>query len=188
MFELKYRSIVLRNPCEKDLEDYNNWLTIDIEWQNWDAPWEIREEEDVEQFLSRIRDAVGKSPDISYRLEIQTDDGQHIGWVSSYLIDDDETKRAVGIDIPPACARGKGHGKYALILFMAYLFEKTQADTLYTQTWSGNYPMLALAEYAGFAETRRIKDLREVCGKKFDALTFAISKADFIRLHGDIMK
>ena len=39
--------------------------------------------------------------------------------------------------------------------------------------------MIALAEKLGFKEVRRLKDLREVNGEKYDGLTFAITKTEF---------
>jgi RimJ/RimL family protein N-acetyltransferase len=45
---------------------------------------------------------------------------------SRHRIDDDREKIAVGINIPPIGARGKGFGENALTLFMKYLFS---ADT-----------------------------------------------------------
>jgi len=95
----------------------------------------------------------------------------------------DEGWVAVGLDIPPRDKRGRGYGKAALCAYMDYLFDKLDVDVLYTQTWSGNLPMISLAAKIGFAEVRRIKDLREVDGKRYDALTFAITREDFRRRH-----
>jgi RimJ/RimL family protein N-acetyltransferase len=96
-------------------------------------------------------------------------------------MDDDKTKLAVGIDIVPEDARARGYGRNAFVCWIGYLFNKTKANAVYTQTWSGNYPMIALAGSVGFAEVRRLKGLREVNGKKFDALTFKILKEEFER-------
>ena len=62
---------------------------------------------------------------------------------------------------------------------MRDLFETR--EVLYTQTWSGNLSMIALAEKVGFTEVGRIKDLREVRGEKYDALTFAMTKDEFLK-------
>ncbi len=45
-------------------------------------------------------------------------------------------------------------------------------DEIYTQTWSGNTRMVALAEKLGFVEINRKKDLRIVNGQKYDGLSF----------------
>ena len=55
--------------------------------------------------------------------------------MGNYRIDDDKQKIAVGIDIPPVDARGKGFGENALTLFIKYLFSvNNNMKTLYTQT------------------------------------------------------
>lgn len=62
-------------------------------------------------------------PDKVYgKLEIETSTGEHIGWVSSYYIDVEKTKLAVGIDIPEVAHSGRGYGRNALALFLSYLF------------------------------------------------------------------
>jgi len=180
---MKNGSIVLRYINEDDINDYIHWTTVETEWGEWDAPWE---EDDGEDFVERQRDALNKTPVIFTKLEIETNLGQHIGWVSSYGINGDKTKTAVGIDIPPIDARGKGYGECALSLFMAYLFIKSDLDTLYAQTWSGNTSMIRLAEKIGFIEIDRIYKLREVKGKKYDALTFSISKEEFFNKYPDL--
>ena len=177
--KLKNDKVFLRYIKESDIENYIKWTTVETEWQNWDAPWEQDENDD--SFLIRQKEAVKETPQDYGKLEIENISGEHIGWVSTYYIDEDKEKLAVGIDIIPLSDRGKGYGKAALSLFMKYLFESR--DVLYTQTWSGNLPMIALAKKLGFAEVGRIKDLREVNGKRYDALTFAITKEEFLKLY-----
>ena len=86
---------------------------------------------------------------------------------------------AVGIDIPPLSARGKGYGESALSLYMAYLFIHHHQNSLYTETWSGNTGMIRLAEKIGFREAQRIQNTHEVRGNRYDALTFSITKESF---------
>jgi len=167
-------NITLRYIKPSDIADYIRWITTETEWCDWDAPWEAG---DNDAFVARQKSNLEKSPEVYSKLEIDTLDGRHIGWVSSYNIKNDQNKTAVGIDIPAVTDRGKGYGKNALTLFMAYLFG--YKNILYTQTWSGNTPMIRLAEKIGFVETSRIKNVREVRGKRYDALTFAITKEDF---------
>ena len=167
-------NVILRYITEIDIEDYIRWMTIENEWRDWDAPWE---EDNSAEFIERQRAAVKVSPSAYGKLEIYTLTGRHIGWVSAYNIDGDKNRRAVGIDVVPVEYRGKGYGESALTLFMAYLFETE--NTLYTQTWSGNAAMIRLAAKIGFIEFERITDLHIVRGKKYDALTFSISRDDF---------
>ena len=171
---LKNKNITLRYIRESDIADYIRWTTTETEWYNWDAPWEW-EGDDGSEFVERQKNNLDKTPERYTKLEIDTAEGKHIGWVSCYKTD--EEKLAVGIDIPAVGNRGHGYGYNALAMFMAYLFE--HEDVLYTQTWSGNTPMLRLAEKLGFTECGRIPGIREVRGGKYDALTFLVTKAEF---------
>jgi RimJ/RimL family protein N-acetyltransferase len=149
---------------------------VETEWSDWDAPWDV---DDGCAFVDRQRKALGETPQAFRKLEIDDRTGRHVGWVSSYHIEGDQTKTAVGINLPSVYDRGKGFGENALSAFMAYLFRAE--SVLYTQTWSGNTAMLRLAEKIGFTEVERAKDLRVVKGRKYDALTFSVSKDDFFR-------
>jgi len=173
---IKNKDITLRNIIEDDIEDYIRWTTTETEWGEWDAPWE---DNDSNDFVERQRLAIKDIPQFYSKLEIDDSSGQHIGWVSSYNIDDSKEKIAVGIDIPPVGLRCKGYGESALSLFIAYLLNHRGINIVYTQTWSGNTPMLRLADKIGFVEIKRILNLREVRGRLFDALTFSISRDDF---------
>jgi RimJ/RimL family protein N-acetyltransferase len=176
------RNVVLRKTIQSDIADYVKWTTTETEWRNWDVPWETWGADDAEEFVDirRLTMLLDACEDIG-TLEIEAD-GCHVGWVVHYEIscNDFKGKTAVGLVIPPVSARNRGYGKDALVLWMAYLFEKLKVDAIYAQTWSGNLPMIALAHKIGFTEVRRIKDLREVRSQKYDALTFSISKDDFV--------
>ena len=180
--QLKNKNIILRYINESDIADYERWTTIETEWNNWDAPWE---DDDLNEFAERQTAHLKFVPETFTKLEIETITGQHIGWVTKYNIDEVKEKTAVGIDIPPINDRGKGYGHNALSLFMAYLFETE--EILYIQTWSGNSPMLRLAEKIGFIEIERKINIRMVKGEYYDALTFAISKEDFFNKNVDLL-
>jgi RimJ/RimL family protein N-acetyltransferase len=156
---------------------------VETEWCGWDAPWE---DDDGNAFVENQRRLIGKTHAIYRKLEIDDAQGRHIGWVSTYYVDGDKTKTAVGIDLPGVSDRGKGFGENALSVFMAYLFDTE--SVLYTQTWSGNTAMLRLAEKIGFTEIERIKNLREVRGERYDALTFSISKDRFFQKYPNLSK
>lgn len=173
---------------ESDIEDYVRWFTTETEWSNTDAPWEpIDSDEESEraswrEYYERVKNL---PKDVSrHKLEIEWN-GRHVGWVTSYPIDENyewigEIKgsqtvyRAIGIDICKADLWGKGIGTNALRAFMNYCF-KNEADELYTQTWSGNVRMIRCAEKLGFTEYKRNIGTREVNGQKYDALTFRFS-------------
>jgi RimJ/RimL family protein N-acetyltransferase len=183
-----YKNTVLRPFREGDLADVQRWFTTETEWGRWDAPWE--EFGDIDEFLAGKREYLqkitSKPPDVYFSLEIETDAGRHIGWVSRYDMLDDENLIALGLDIPPQDARGRGYGKNAFKLWIAYNFKHSDADEIYTQTWSGNYPMLGLAESIGFKEIGRIRGVRRVRGERYDALTFSIAREEFFQAYPEL--
>jgi RimJ/RimL family protein N-acetyltransferase len=186
MFILKGKRIVLRDFIKEDIEDYVKWNTTCREWMLWDAPWEFDEDEifDEEKFRQKKLEWIKqpKKP-IRTRLEIclNNEEKTHIGWVSCYLIDeqfhytDQDGKCAIGIDIPDPNYRSKGYGKDAYLLFIHYLKVKG-IEEIYTQTWSGNHPMINLAKSVGFEECNRYCEYRIVRGETYDGLTFKLIK------------
>lgn len=183
--KIEFENIILRDMTESDIEDYVRWFTVSTEWANTDAPWEpIESDEATERaswrkYYESVKDLPG---DVRrWKFEIEWN-GKHIGWVSSYPIDEnyewiDEIKdgqvayRAIGIDICEADVWGKGIGTNALRAFMNYYFEGGICE-LYTQTWSGNVRMIRCAKKLGFIECNRNIGTREVNGQRYDGLTF----------------
>ena len=80
---------------------------------------------------------------------------------------------ALGLDIPDTAQRGRGYGSAAMRRMMAY-YRGLGHTSFLTQTWSGNERMIALAKKLGFREVSRLRGLRLVNGKSYDALTFRL--------------
>ncbi|WP_160680407.1 GNAT family N-acetyltransferase [Clostridium sp. C8-1-8] len=180
-FELHNNKVWLRDMCEADIDDYIIWNTTEIEWQNWDSPWEKEEKVDVYKLRESLKLRLhSKIPRSRRRLEICKSDGNHIGWVSSYYINGDISKLAVGIDIPNQSYRGEKLGQAALSLFIAYKFETEDVDNIYTETWSGNYRMIKLAEKLGFQLAKREFNSINLDGQVYHGLTFKLDKIKFI--------
>ncbi len=173
--------ICLRDMVESDIEDYVRWFTAETEWMDWDAPWEAeKSDEEAERknwtaYYQQVKDRPADAP--RWKFEIEAD-GVHIGWVSAYddmgdFTPPEKDALAVGIDIPEKSCRGKGAGSAALKAFLDYLRGRGHT-VLYTQTWSGNLPMIALEKKLGFREIHRARGVRTVRGAAYDALTFQI--------------
>ncbi len=187
--KLEFDNIVLRDMEESDIESYVRWFTTETKWSDVDAPWEpIESDEETERNSWReYYEAVKDIPDDACRWKFEIEwNGRHIGWVSSYLIDENYEwigepeegqifYRAIGIDICESDVWDNGIGTNALRAFMNYYFENG-VDELYTQTWSGNGPMLRCAEKLGFIECNRNVGIREVNGQKYDGLTLRAEK------------
>jgi len=186
---LETERLILRDFTEADIPKRIEWETTDREWQTWDGPWEYegltpeQEQENLSEYIAGLGElakkcALRKADELrfSFQLEVKAT-GEYIGWVGSYHIDDDyvytdgDGKITLGIDIPSRACRGKGYGYEAFHGVLEYLTRHGITE-LYTQTWSGNTRMVALAQKLGFAEICRKKDYRTVAGKKYDGLTF----------------
>lgn len=187
--EIKHKNIVLRDMIESDIEDYVRWFTVEREWENWDAPWEKEDsdEENERKSWTEYFESVTNIPNNVQRWKFEVEyGGRHIGWVSSYMVDETYewisadsigpnqiVYRAVGICICEPDVWGHGIGTNAMQAFLNYHFEHG-ASELYTQTWSGNTRMLRCAEKLGFVECNRYIGIREVNGQAYDALTYVL--------------
>ena len=177
---IKGEKVYLRRFEKEDIDCMVNWFKNELDWQAWDAPWE---DDDFNEESYRRNKALQLekrlTSTLDFRLEIMTLQGKHIGWVSYYFIDknyqyDPQGEDvAIGIVIVDPNDRSHGYGKEALLLFMSLLKDKGYQG-IHTQTWSGNLPMIKLAESLGFVEVNRFKNLRFVRGKTYDALTFKV--------------
>ncbi len=173
--------LILRDMRESDIEDYVRWFTTETEWGDWDAPWEgsfAQSPEEERRSWTDYYAAVQGLPADAFRKKFEIElDGMHIGWVCSYTdlgyMENPEGIRAIGLDIPCGDARGRGCGTEAFRLYMGYLRERGHRSFL-IQTWSGNARMTRVAEKLGFREICRRKDLREVWGKRYDAVTYRL--------------
>ena len=174
------KDIFLRDMCLEDIDDYILWSTREIEWQDWDAPWEKEENIDIEELRNNLHEKLARElPIVRRRLEICNINETHIGWVSSYYIDENKTKFAIGIDIPNNEFRGKKLGELAFSLYISYLLKSDYISDIYTQTWSGNERMIKLATKCGFELIDTEINLREVRGCMYNGLTFKLNKELF---------
>lgn len=193
--EIKYKNIVLRDMTESDIEDEIRWYTVETDWTHWDAPWEMEQEvinfNPEEHRQKELKNLSNPPDDPRWGFEIDTEDGKHIGSVSSYMITsefewislknakpEEKLFRTVGIGICESSFCEKGFGTNALAAFIRYLLESGEHE-IYTQTWSGNIRMVKLAEKLGFEICRRKENLRHVRGKDYDGLTFRLNDEKF---------
>lgn len=173
---------MLRDFISSDYNDHVIWQTTQTEWMKWDSPWRKREDrtsplEYAEHRISRLK-VIGDN-DIRWTFELCTYPEQdHIGWMNCYCIDifggysrKDRGRYALGIDIVPSEYRGKGLGAEAFTLFERYLFDFGITE-VYTQTWSGNFRMMALAEKLDYHIYHIKRGKYTVNGDKYDLITY----------------
>ncbi|MBU5437820.1 GNAT family N-acetyltransferase [Tissierella sp. MSJ-40] len=189
LLKIIYKDVYLRELLKEDVEKYIRWNTIETEWTKWDAPWE-KIESKVEKIRDEFMEMFNKpKPKVSGRLNICYKDDTLIGSVNAYYIGSDKQNLAIGIGIRESSYWGKGLGKQAFSLWIAYLFNTTRLDNIYTETWSGNFRMIGLAQDIGFcevAEERSIKTI-EVDGKLFDGIVFNLKRNRFKNNNAQLM-
>ena len=188
--EIIGRKIKLRPFRESDIDDVIHWMLVETEWQNWDAPWEDSGDFNPDAYRKRMLKQLRnhRNPSFYGRLEIDVlETGEHIGSVNSYYIDDNFSYTrgggnfTIGIDIIKPANRRKGYGTEAWLLFVRYALE-SGVEEVYTQTWAGNYPVLALMEQIGFELINVNKKYRVVKGEEVDGYTFILNKDKFRKL------
>lgn len=187
--------VTLRDIRQEDITDYIRWETIETEWQLWDAPrlYEGRTLEQCERELKEYIEKLGRwvseaseYSDSSIRSRFEIDyQGEHVGSCASYLIDGDcnildgcdttSLGRAIGICVFDPQYRRHGIATAALTGLIDYL-KAHGSQRIFTQTWSGNERMVALAQKLGFAEYRRKDGIRQVRGGVYDGLTFELMR------------
>ena len=180
--------ITLRDYQVSDIEDEIRWTTVDTSWFYEDTPWMTMEPADPDTLRRDMTEIIsGMSDDaIRWRLEIEVN-GRHVGFVSSYLLDDhfqatpgelidprknaaeSHSVRALGIEICEADCRGQGIGEKSLTAFMDY-YRQLGEHRFLLETWSGNARMLGCAKKLGFVEIRREKGAYTVSGKAYDSI------------------
>ena len=197
---LTTKDLILRDITEADLARHLHWETVEAEWQLWDGPWEYEGLSDEERLteahayvdklrarMERLRTLPPDAPRTTFHIARKDAPDCAIGWMNSYCIDENFSYTdgggciAIGIDIPEPAARGKGYGTQALGAFVAYLLA-VGAETVYTQTWSGNARMIHLAQKLGFEECCRKPGLRRVRGQSYDGLTFRLNVKKFHKM------
>ena len=184
---------------ESDIEDDMRWHTLETKWKLWDEPWEQDEAFNREQFfesalqdLAKLEDLKNESP-FRWSLEIDFEDGTHIGTVDTYMMDSDYRRVArqeisenqvyyyeLGIAIFEPAYWNRGLGTQALTAYIQHHFENKH-DEIYLETWSGNDRMVKSASRLGFFICEVQEHLRIVNGRTYDGLIFKLDVDRFLQ-------
>lgn len=184
--KISFDNIVLRDYQLSDVEDEARWTNTDTAWFYADTPWMQMEPVDPDELRADMLQVISQLSEdaIRWRFEIEAD-GQHIGMVSSYLLDEnleptpwaaiDQSKNAVenhsvrglGIEICEMSFWGRGIGPKVLAALMEYYISLGEHRFI-LETWTGNRRMLSCARKLGFVEVRRKKGVHLVNGKAYD--------------------
>lgn len=184
--EIKGQKVLLRDFIKEDIEDRIRWETIETEWLEWDAPWEMEEEYfNPKEYQSLMNKRLSIKHDhnrFRYGFQICINDRteKHIGWINAYNIDDEycytngDGKLTIGINIPDLSSRRRGYATEAWAIYIKYVLDNG-IENIYTQTWSGNIRVIGLMRKLGFEVCNREEGYRIVRGKLYDGLTFKLN-------------
>jgi RimJ/RimL family protein N-acetyltransferase len=148
--------VVLRSESvDGDDGDMFRWLNME-EWAYYDHPDRPFEPVTREEFDGKVQArASGKAGVVWQRLQIDTADGVHIGWVNCYERDEAVGSTRLGICVADEANWGRGYGTEALALVLEYLFTDRAFHEVRMNTWTGNARMVRAALKAGFEEVSR---------------------------------
>ena len=89
--EIKFETMVLRDVVESGIEDYVRWFTTETQWSETDSPWEpVSGDTEAERASwTEYYESVKAMPEDVPWWKFEIDwNGRHIGWVCSYMIDE----------------------------------------------------------------------------------------------------
>ncbi len=173
---IEAESVKLRDPRDEDVRDYVRWFRPGRAWMEWDGPWEWERRSPTELMPRWVRNLTPPFPEPRTRLEIESAEGRHIGWVNSYWIDEGGGWRDCGIVIAEEDAWGRGLGLRAFGLWVDYVIEAFDLPRIGMGTWSGNERMIHLALRTGMREEARFVDARLVKRKRYDAVRWGMTR------------
>lgn len=176
--EVRGERVVLRDPRPEDVEARLRWTTVEVAWQDWDAPWygkSVTSPERVHEARRAISEDIRKRVPKN-RLWVERIGGPLLGWVNSYHHDENDRSIWVGINIAESAFWCQGLGTEALRLWIGYLFESLDLRRVRLGTWSGNHRMVRCAEKCGFVLVERRRGVREVRGQRYDGLEFELTR------------
>jgi RimJ/RimL family protein N-acetyltransferase len=192
--KIKGQQVILHNdPLDSDSDDFFRWFNLE-EWQYYDQPdqpfqpvsreeFDKRAKKNQEEFEKRVKEK--SKPNPGYHID--TVDGQHIGWVTCYNWDQEDKSAFIGINIPEEENWGKGYGTEAVSLFLSFLFDSFDLNTIRTATWTGNKRMVRCAQKAGFTNSKIIphRSSISVRGEPLARIEFSLSSAEWFKTNRD---
>ena len=188
--KIKGQHVILRDDHrDSNSDDFFRWFNLE-EWQYYDHPdqpfqsisreeFDKRAKKNRENFDERARNKSRPKPGY----HIDTVDGQHIGWVTVYNWDQDAKSAFIGICIPEEENWGKGYGTEAVSLFLSFLFDSFDLNTIRAATWTGNKRMVRCAQKAGFTDPiiTPHRSSISVRGEPLERIEFSLSSAEWFK-------
>jgi RimJ/RimL family protein N-acetyltransferase len=185
--KIEGQRVMLRDDHrDSDTDDFFRWFNME-EWKYYDQPDRPFQPISREEFNILSKKNSETASPFGHSWHIDTVDGQHIGWVSSYKWDHEEKSAFIGISIPEEENWGKGYGTEAVSLFLNFLFDSFDLKTIRTATWTGNKRMVRCAGKAGFTDQKIMphRSSISVRGEPLERIEFSLSSAEWYETKGD---
>jgi RimJ/RimL family protein N-acetyltransferase len=173
--------VVLRDESrDSDDDDLFRWLNLE-EWKYYDQPDTPFTGISREEFDKRFQEQRRRPRKDSHGWHVDTTEGQHIGWVNYYELDEQAKRAYVGICLPEEETWGKGYGTQAVRLLVDHLFDEMELQEIRTATWTGNKRMVRCAEKSGFTEVARMphRAAFSIRGEPLERIELSISREDW---------
>jgi len=190
MLPMEGRLIRLRDVRLADLPAWERLRAPDRPWYRFDAPWGGPPTTDlVTAERIRLAETIEAGTFAEPRVRLAIADAAtdaYIGTVGRYFKSRETDWAAVGIGIHDETYWGGGRGTEALGLWCGYLFEAFPTwRRLTTETWTGNAPMMRVAEKLGFTLEARYREARPWQGGVYDAVGYGMLRGEWAARYPD---
>lgn len=179
------KKVVLRDVSESDIAAlwYWHFECAEPEWMKWYTPFKKIEKSTKDEFFIEQTWDIAQSYKlvVPKKLAIEVD-GQFIGIVRRYWIDQSTNWLNIGICIYDPHYWSGGYGTEAFRLWIGYLFAQMDIVRLGISTWSGNERMIKLAKKQGMQHEGRIRKARLVNGRYYDSVNMGILREEWEQL------
>lgn len=170
------RALRLRKARDSDLLPLWQLIYGNPEWKQHDAPYEPLRYLDLDDFAAGPFQ-IFKSGDQGLLIDYQ---GQVIGTVSYYWVNEASRWLDIGITLYPPGMRSQGLGTEALRRWIGRLFKRFPAvQRIGLSTWSGNPAMIRCAGKAGLQTEGVLRQARYHQDQYYDAIYMGVLRAEF---------
>jgi len=180
----KSPNIILRELEIKDLEDYLYWNHPSREFHKYNGPYyRKRSEEELREYVEDLRKKLlqGDRNVLQDKMIIANKNTDEIiGQVNWYWKSEETLWMEIGIVIFNENYWGNKIGYTALKMWTNKIFmENPKLVRLGLSTWSGNLPMMKLAEKLGFKKEAVYRKARIVDEQYYDSISYGILREEW---------
>lgn len=176
----KDNELIIRTLKEQDLNQLWEFIFKEDnpEWKQWDARYYPHASKSYDNFLKDSNQWVDQVD--RWAIEYK---GKLIGTVSYYWEHEPSLWLETGIVIYDASNRGQHIGRRALSLWISHLFNTLPLVRVGLTTWSGNEPMIKVAENLGMQMEARIRKVRLYNDYFYDSIRMGILREEWDKLN-----